>query len=44
LAVNNNNLPSSIVNLPSGLRWIFVDFGVAENSFEGSLVHASLIA
>ena len=44
LAVNSNNLPSSIVNFPNGLSWILVDFGVAENSFDGSLVPASLIA
>ena len=38
LTVNSNNFPSSMFNFPNGLIWILVDFGVAENSFDASLV------
>ena len=44
LAVNDNNLPSSIVNLPIGLIFTLADLGVAENSFDGSLIPAAFIA
>ncbi len=44
LTVKDRNFPSSIVSFPRGLIWTFVDFGVAENSFDGSLVPTLLIA
>ena len=42
--VNDNNFPSSIDNVPTGLISNPVIFGVAVDSFDGSLVPAPLIA
>ncbi len=44
LTVNEKNFPSSIVSFPIGLIWTFVDFAVAVNSFDDSLVPILLIA